>query len=82
MVIGKCTDVFRGIFFGLGGGVVEGGIRGRIFPCRNLSWGKRILMKRVQGFLALFKKKTLKNKYEKFFQLKFDSFFLLYFAKQ
>ena len=25
MVIGKCTDVFRGIFFGLGGGGYVGG---------------------------------------------------------
>ena len=39
MVTGKCTDVFRGIFFWFGreswGG---GGVRGRIFPWKNFSW--------------------------------------------
>ena len=43
-----------------------GGLRGRIFPWRNLSWGKRISMKGEQDFLALFEK-TMKKKYEKFF---------------
>ena len=54
MVIGKCTDVFRGILFG---GEVEVGLRGRIFPWSNLSWGKITSMKGAQDFLALFKKK-------------------------
>ena len=60
MVTGKCTDVFRGIFFGLGGRVEGGGLRGRIFPWRNFSWGKRISMKGAQDFLALFEK-TMKK---------------------
>ena len=61
MVIGMCTDVFRRKFLDLG----EGGLHGRIFLWRNLPWGKRISMKVVQDFLALFKI-TMKNKYEKF----------------
>ena len=57
MAIGNCTDVFRGIFWFGEGGEVDGGLRGRIFPWRNLSWRKRISMKGAQDFLALFKKK-------------------------
>ena len=34
MVIGKCTDVFRGIFSWIGRG-----LRGRIFPWRNFVMG-------------------------------------------
>ena len=49
---------FQGDFFGLGGRVeVGGGVRGRIFPWKNFSWGKRLSMKGAQDFLALFKKK-------------------------
>ena len=56
---------FQGDFFGLGGRVEGGGgLRGRIFPWRNFSWGKRISMKGVQDFLALFEKK--RKKYEVF----------------
>ena len=62
MVMGKCTDVFRRILFVWGEGVEEGGLRGKIFPWRNLSWGKRISMKRAQDFLALFKKKKNNEK--------------------
>ena len=51
--------MFSGGFFCLGG-ISEGGLRGRIFPWRNLSWGKRISMKGAQGFLALFEKKMKK----------------------
>ena len=40
--------MFRGRF--------EGELRGRIFPWRNTSWGKRISMKGAHDFLALFKK--------------------------
>ena len=39
MVVGKCTYVFRGIFW-LGGGVKKRGICWGNFPSRNLSWGK------------------------------------------
>ena len=52
--IGKCTEFFS--FFLLGGSVEGRGLLGRIFPWRNLSWGKRISMKGAQDFLALFKK--------------------------
>jgi len=60
MVIGKCTDVFRGIFW-LGGGVEKRRICCGNFSSRNLSWGKKISMKGAQDFLALFKKKTMKK---------------------
>ena len=57
MIIWKCTDLFR-MIFGWGGGGGEGrGLRGRIFPWRNLSWEKRNSMKGAQDFLALFLKK-------------------------
>jgi len=52
MVTGKCTDVFREIFFGLGGRFEGEGLLGRIFPWRNFSWGKRILMKDA-GFSSI-----------------------------
>ena len=57
MVIGKCKDVFRGICFVEGEqGWRGGGYVGGTFPWRNLPWGKRISVKRVQDFLT-FKKK-------------------------
>jgi len=40
MVIGKCTDVFRGIL-GLVGGVKKRGICWEKFPWRNFSWGRK-----------------------------------------
>jgi len=44
---------FSGCIFS-GGGVRGQGseLRGRIFPWRNLSWGKRISMKGILDFLA------------------------------
>jgi len=54
MVIGKCTDVFRGTL--LVGGVEWKELCGRIFLWRNLSWGKINSMNGVQDFLALLKK--------------------------
>ena len=62
MVIGKCRDVFRGIFW-LGGVVEKRGICWGNFPWSNLSWGKKISMKGAQDFLVLLKKKI----YEKVF---------------
>ena len=61
MVIGKCTDVFRG-FFGWGEGLRRGGYVGGTFhlEIENLSWGKKISMKGAQDFLALLKK-TMKK---------------------
>ena len=47
--------MFLGGFFWFGG-EVEVGLRGKIFPWSNLSWGKRISMKGAQDFLAFFKK--------------------------
>ena len=66
MVTGRCTNVFRGIFFGS-----EGGVEGRELlegksPWMNFSGGKRISLMGVQDFLALFKQKR-KNKYGKDF---------------
>ena len=45
MVIGKCTDVFRGIIFLVREGVDGRDLRGRIFQWRNLSREERISMK-------------------------------------
>ena len=56
MVIGKRTDVFS-VFFWFGGRVKGRGPCGRIFPWRNISWGKRNSMKSSQDFLALILKK-------------------------
>ena len=72
MVIQKCTDVFRGIFW-LGRGVEKRGICWGNFPLRNLSWGKKISMKGGQDFLALFKKNNEKINMNKFFQLEVRS---------
>jgi len=55
MVIGKCTGIFRRIFW-LEAGVEKWGIYWGNFPSRNLSWGKKISMKGAQDLLALFKK--------------------------
>ena len=52
MVIGKCTDVFRGIFFGFGGRVEGGGYVGGSFLGEICHGGKNS-MKRAQDFLAL-----------------------------
>ena len=62
MVIGKCTDVFRGIFW-LGGGVEKreiGDMFGEL-SIEEFVMGKKISMKGAQDFLALFKKKTMKK---------------------
>ena len=59
MVIGKCTVVFRRIFW-LEAGVEKRGICWGSFPSRNLSWGKKISMKGAQDLLALLKK-TMKK---------------------
>ena len=70
MAIGKCTDVFREIFlfiFFWGGEFLGGGLRGRIFPWRNLSWAKRISMKGAQNFLALLRKNNEKINMKCFF---------------
>ena len=64
---------YQGDFFGLGVGFRGGGLYGRIFPWRNISWGKRNSMKRAQVFLALLLKKQKNNEninMKKFFQLK------------
>ena len=61
---------FQGDFFGLGVGLRRGGLCGRIFLWRNISWGKTNSMKRVQDFLALILKKNNENiNMKKFFQL-------------
>jgi len=60
MVIGKCTDVLRGIFW-LRGGVDKREICWGNCPSWNLSWGKKISRKEAQYLLALFKKKTMKK---------------------
>ena len=47
MVIGKCTDVFRGIYFGFGGRVEGGGYVGGSFLGEIYHGGKNS-MKRAQ----------------------------------
>ena len=57
MVIGKCTGVFRRIFW-LEAGVEKRGICWGNFPSRNLSWGgEKFSIKGAQDLLALLKKK-------------------------
>ena len=73
MVTGKCTDVFKGIFFGLGGRVEVGGVMWEDLSTGKLLMGEGLSMKWAQDFSALFKKKQRKNKYEKFFLLKVRS---------
>ena len=65
MVIGKCTGVFRRIFW-LEAGVEKRRICWGNFPSRNLSWGKKISMKGAQDLLA-FLKKNEKINMKKFF---------------
>ena len=65
MVIWKCRDVFGGINR-LGGENRRGGYVGGTF-LGGICHGGRKFMKGEQDFLALFKKKQWKNKYEKVF---------------
>jgi len=60
MVTRKFTDVFRGIFLVWVG--ESGVLRGRIFPLRNFSWGKRLSLEGAHDFLSLLKKKKLNMK--------------------
>ena len=57
MVIGKCTGVFRRIFW-LEAEAEKREICWGNFPSRNLSWGKTISMKGAQDLLALLEKKN------------------------
>ena len=52
MVIGKCTDVFRGIFW-FGGGAEGRNCVGGSFLGGICHGGKKNSMKRAQDFLAL-----------------------------
>ena len=47
--------------FLVGGRVEKRRICWENFPSRNLSWGKKISMKRAQDLLALLKKKSMKK---------------------
>jgi len=49
---------FQGDFFAFGWGRE---LPGKIFPWRNLSWGKRISIEGAQDFLALLKKNNEKK---------------------
>ena len=70
MVIGKCTDVFMGIFW-FGGGVDGRGLCGRIFPLRNMSWGKEKFNEKGAGFSSItIKKNNEKINMKTFFQMK------------
>ena len=52
MVIGNCTDVFRGIFLVWGVGLI-GGATWEDLSLEEYVMGKRHSMKRAQDFLAL-----------------------------
>ena len=52
MVIGKCTDVFKGDYFGLGGGLRVGAMWEDI-SLEEYVMGERNSMKGAQDFLAL-----------------------------
>ena len=54
MIVGKYTDIFRGIFSG--GGVRGRGLRGKLFSWRNFHGGTEFSIKRVPDFQALFQK--------------------------
>ena len=67
MVIVKCTDVFREIFFVWGGEKLMGwGVTWEDLSMEEFVIGKENFNEGCAGFVALFKKKR-KNKYEKFF---------------
>ena len=66
MVIGKCTGIFRRIFW-LEAGVEKRGICWVNFPSRNLSWGKKFSIKGAQDLLALLKKNNEKINMKVFF---------------
>ena len=68
MVTGKCTDVFRGILFGLGGELREGGYMGGSFH-GGTSQGGRDFQWRGRRIFKHYLKKQCKNKYGKFFLL-------------
>ena len=53
MVIGKFTDVFKGIFFGFGGGGGEnlrGGLHGKIFSMGEFDMGEENFNEGDAGF--------------------------------
>ena len=57
MVIGS-VQTFSGGFLGLaGGGGDVRGLRGKIFPWRNMSWEKINSVKEAKDLLVLFKKR-------------------------
>ena len=66
MVIGKCRDVFRGIFW-LGGEVEKRGLYGGNFPWRNLSWGEEDFHKGEAAFSSIILKNNEKINMKKFF---------------
>ena len=59
MVIGKCTDIFWGIFLVWVWGSGEGAIWKDLF-LENISWGKRNSIKRGAGFSSITIKKKMK----------------------
>jgi len=66
MVTGKCRDTFRGIFL-VERGELRRELHGRIFLMSNFLWGKKISMKEVHDFLALFEKTMNKKNMKTFF---------------
>ena len=66
MVIGKCTDVFRGILFCFGVGLRRGGYVGGSFLGGICHGGRKIQCK-GRRILWHYYKKTMKNKHENVF---------------
>ena len=69
MVIGKCRDVFRGIFLVLGVGLRGGGYVGKSF-LREICHGEEKFNEKGSGFSKTTIKKQWKNKHEKVFSIK------------
>ena len=74
MVIGKCTDVFQGDYFGLGGGGLRGGdyVEGSFLG--GICHGEEKFNEGGAGFSSIIiKKNNEKINMKKFFQLKVRS---------
>ena len=66
MVIGKCTDIFREIFW-VGGGGLRGGVTWGDPSMEEFFLGEENFHEGGAGFSIIIKKKQWKNIYEKVF---------------
>ena len=72
MIIGKCTDVFREIFWLGGRGWEDGDILGEL-SMEDFVMGKENLHERSTGFSSIIKKNNVKINMKKKFPLKVRS---------